>query len=170
MKDLTTRQRFHKLAAVALNSILPRDLSQSVLPTTRSIAFFHILNFFLKGILISTSNNAYHHSAFVETEMTTNLVSRATWVESQGYQNQGDKSRAEEVKKWKEKCKPGNAQNTNSNLLEPLTLISLSAKSFCCQGSHCTYAFIDRLTTFPCNLQLTVTINMPSLMKELQCM
>ena len=34
--------------------------------------------------------------------MNTNLDSRATWVENQSYQNQEDKSTAEDVKKWKE--------------------------------------------------------------------
>ena len=57
---------------------------------------------FLNGILTSTSNNAYHHSAFIETEMTTDLDSKTSWAETQGYQYQGDKSTVEEVNKWKE--------------------------------------------------------------------
>ena len=57
---------------------------------------------FLNGILISTSNNAYHHSAFLETEMTTDLDSKTTWTELQGYQYHGDKSTVEEVNQWKE--------------------------------------------------------------------
>ena len=81
---------------------LPRDLSQFVLPKTCSTIFFHIADVFLNGILISTSNNAYHHSAFIETEMTTDLDSKTTWVESQDSQYQGDKSTVEEVNKCKE--------------------------------------------------------------------
>ena len=34
--------------------------------------------------------------------MTTDLDSKPTWAEIQGYQYQGDKSTVEEVKKWKE--------------------------------------------------------------------
>ena len=132
---------------------------------------FSLAEVFLHGILISTSNNAYHHSTFIETEMTTDLDSETTWAETQGYQYQGDKSTVEEIYKWKKKnSSKENAQKTNSNLLEPLTLVSLSAKSFCCQAPDCTYAFIDRATTFPYNLQLKKTINLWSLLKELQCL
>ena len=55
---------------------------------------------FLNGILISSSNNAYHHSAFVETEMTTDLDAKATWAETQGYQYQADKSNEKSVNEW----------------------------------------------------------------------
>ena len=34
--------------------------------------------------------------------MTTDLDSKTTWAEAQGYQYQGDKSTVEEVNKWKE--------------------------------------------------------------------
>ena len=57
---------------------------------------------FLNWILISTSNNAYHHSAFIETKKTTDLDSKTTWAKTQGYQNRGDKSTVREVNKLKE--------------------------------------------------------------------
>ena len=126
---------------------------------------------FLNEILVSTSNNAFLHSAFTETEMTTDLDSERTWAKTQGYQYQGDKNTIEEVKKWKEETSSKEiAQKTNSNLLEPLILISLSVKSFCFQAPHCTYAFKDRATTFPYNPYLKATINLSSLLKKLQCL
>ena len=128
----------------------PAEGSIPVCFTNTLHSLFSHAEVFLNGILISTSNNAYHHSAFIETEMTTDLDSKTTWAETQGYQYQGDKSTVEEVNEWKEKLKQGKC--ANSNLLEPVTLTSLSAKSFCCQASHCTYALIDRATTFPYNL------------------
>ena len=63
---------------------------------------------FLNGILISTSNNSYHHSVFIETEMTTDLDSKTTWAENKGYQHRGNKSTVEEVNKCvEEKFKQG---------------------------------------------------------------
>ena len=56
----------------------------------------------MNGILISSSNNACHHSAFVETEMTTDLDANATWAETQGYQYQADKSNEKSVNEWNE--------------------------------------------------------------------
>ena len=73
---------------------------------------------FLNGILISTSNNAYHHSAVIETEMTTGLDPKTTWAETQGYQYQGDKSTVEEVNKWEEeKFKRGKCTKNKLNLV-----------------------------------------------------
>lgn len=68
---------------------------------------------FLNGILVSSSNNAYHHSAFVETEMTTDLDAKHTWAESQGYQYQADKSSEDSINRWKdEKMRQGkNSKN-----------------------------------------------------------
>ena len=65
-------------------------------------SLFSLVEVFLNGILISTTNNAYQHSAFIETEKTTDLDSKTTWAETQGYQYQGHKSTVEEVNKWKE--------------------------------------------------------------------
>ena len=80
-------------------------------PAERSIPFcctnnmlhsiFLLAEVFLNGILISTSNIAYHNSAFIETETTTDLDSKTTWAETQGYQQQGDKHTVEDVNKWK---------------------------------------------------------------------
>ena len=40
---------------------------------------------YLKGKLISHSNNCYLHSAFIETELTTDTEGRKTWAKCQGY-------------------------------------------------------------------------------------
>ena len=40
---------------------------------------------YLNGKLISHSNNCYLHSAFVETELTTDTDSEASWAKCQGY-------------------------------------------------------------------------------------
>ena len=56
---------------------------------------------FIDGILVSSSNNAYHHAAFIETEMTTDLDAKATWARCQGYEYQADKTSEEELAKWK---------------------------------------------------------------------
>ena len=73
---------------------------------------------FLDGILVSTSNNAYHHAAFVETELTTDLDAKATWARCQGYEYQADKSTEEEIEKWKdEKCKEAKASKNKLKLV-----------------------------------------------------
>ena len=73
---------------------------------------------FQNGILISTSNNAFQHLAFTETEMTTDLDSKTTWAETQGYQYQGYKSTVEEVNKWKEeKFKQGKCTKNKLKLV-----------------------------------------------------
>ena len=65
-----------------------------------------------------TSSNAYHHSAFIETEMTSYLDSWTTRTETQGYQYQGDKSTVEEVNKWKEwKLKQGKCSKNKLKLV-----------------------------------------------------
>ena len=51
--------------------------------TLRSL-FSHV-ELFLKGKLICSSNNNYHHAAFVETELTTDPVNKRTWTVCQGY-------------------------------------------------------------------------------------
>ena len=40
---------------------------------------------FLNGKLISSSDNNYHHLAFIETELTTDFASKRTWAPCQGY-------------------------------------------------------------------------------------
>ena len=65
-------------------------------------SLFSHAELFLNGILISSSNNAYHHSAFVETELTTDLNAKAKWAETQSYQYQADKSNEKSVNEWNE--------------------------------------------------------------------
>ena len=73
---------------------------------------------FLNGILISTSNNAYNHSAFIATKLTTHLGSKTIWTETQGNQYQGDKSTVEEVNKWKvEKFQQGKCTKNKHKLV-----------------------------------------------------
>ena len=87
----------------------PAEVSIPVCSTDNTLhSLFSHAEILLNGILISTSNNAYHHSAFFETEVTTDLDSKTTWAETPGYQYQGDKSIVEEVNKWtEEKLKQG---------------------------------------------------------------
>ena len=40
---------------------------------------------YLNGKLISHSNNCYLHSAFIETELTTDTEGKGTWAKCQGY-------------------------------------------------------------------------------------
>ena len=55
---------------------------------------------FLTGKLISSSNNNYHHLAFVETELTTDIASKRTWAPCQGYRYRAnDKANAEAKEK-----------------------------------------------------------------------
>ena len=53
---------------------------------------------FLNGKLISSSNNNYHHLAFIETELTTDFGSKYTWAPCQGYRYRADAKSSREVK------------------------------------------------------------------------
>ena len=46
---------------------------------------FSHAEFYLNGKLISHSNNCYLHSAFIETELTTDTEGKETWAKCQGY-------------------------------------------------------------------------------------
>ena len=52
---------------------------------------------FLNGKLISSSNN-YHHLAFIETELTTDIGSKLTWAPCQGYRYRANEKSSQEVK------------------------------------------------------------------------
>ena len=57
---------------------------------------FSQVEMFLNGRLISSSNNNYHHCAFIETELTTDTASKRKWVPCQGYRYRAnDKAKAE---------------------------------------------------------------------------
>ena len=100
---------------------------------------------FLNGILISTSNNDYHHSALIETEMTTDLDSKTTWAETQGYQYQGDKSTVE-VSKWKEKFKQGKCTKNKLKLVGAPHIYFFECEKLLLPGVTL------QATTFPYNL------------------
>ena len=51
--------------------------------------FSHV-ELFLNGKLISSSNNNYHHAAFVEIELTPDTEGKQTWAQCQGYRYTGD--------------------------------------------------------------------------------
>ena len=63
-------------------------------------SLFSHVEMFLNGKLISSSNNNYHHLAFIQTELTTDIGSKKTWVHCQGYRYRGQ---AEDNEKEKEK-------------------------------------------------------------------
>ena len=46
--------------------------------------------------------NARHPSAFVGTEMTTDLTAKAPWANPQGYHYKADESNEKSVNEWKE--------------------------------------------------------------------
>ena len=52
--------------------------------TTLHTLFSHA-ELYLNGKLISHSNNCYLHSAFIETELTTDTEGKETWAKCQGY-------------------------------------------------------------------------------------
>ena len=61
-------------------------------------SLFSHVELFLNGKLISSSNNNYHPAAFVETELTTDPVSKSTWTVCQGYRHRPNKEKHLEVK------------------------------------------------------------------------
>ena len=97
-----------------------KTTAQGMLPVCFTNNTLHSLfshaELFLNGILISSSNNAYHHSGFVETELTPDLDAKATWAETQGYQYQADKSNEKSVNEWNEEMM-GKRTKTSWNLL-----------------------------------------------------
>ena len=61
-------------------------------------SLFSHVELFPNGKLISSSNNNYHHAAFVETELTTDPVSKRTWTVCQGYRYRANKEKNLEVR------------------------------------------------------------------------
>ena len=62
----------------------PGDFDAVFSNNTLHTLFSHA-ELYLNGKLISHSNNCYLHSAFVETELTTDTDSKASWAKCQGY-------------------------------------------------------------------------------------
>ena len=61
-------------------------------------SLFPQVELYLNGKLISSSNNNYHHLAFIETELTTDLASKLTWAPCQGYKYRANDKANREVK------------------------------------------------------------------------
>ena len=61
-------------------------------------SLFSHVELFLNGKLISSSNNNYHHAAFVETEWTKDTMSKKTWASCQSYQYRPNKQKIFEIK------------------------------------------------------------------------
>ena len=61
-------------------------------------SLFSHVQLFLNGKLISSSNNNYHHAAFVETELTSDTEGKQTWAQCQGYRYRGDTKQYAEQK------------------------------------------------------------------------
>ena len=64
--------------------VKPADVDMTFVNNTLHSLFSHV-EMLLNGKLISTSKNNYHHLAFIETELTTDLASKLTWAPCQGY-------------------------------------------------------------------------------------
>ena len=67
----------------------------------------------LNGKLISSSNNNYHHAAFVEPELTSDTEGKQTWAQCQGYRYRGD---AKQYAEEKEKVKDAFTKRGNYNI------------------------------------------------------
>lgn len=66
------------------DKLKPGALNLTFANNTLHSLFSHV-EMFLNGKLISSSNNNYHHLAFIETELTTDMGSKHTWAHCQGY-------------------------------------------------------------------------------------
>ena len=63
------------------------DGSENIIFANNTLHYlFSHVELFLIEKLISRSNNNYHHSAFVEIELSTVTTSKDTWARCQGYQ------------------------------------------------------------------------------------
>ena len=77
----------------------PADVELTSANKTLHSLFSHV-EMFLNGKLISTSNNNYHHLAFIETELTADIASKRTWAPCHGYRYRtNDKANAEAKEK-----------------------------------------------------------------------
>ena len=61
-------------------------------------SLFSLVEMFLNGKLISSSNNNYHHLAFIETELTTDIGGKLTWAPCKGYRYRANAKSSQEVK------------------------------------------------------------------------
>ena len=75
----------------------PADVDLTFANNTLQSLFSHV-EMFLNGKLISSSNNNYHHLAFIETELTTDIGSKLTWAPCQGYRYRANAKSSQEGK------------------------------------------------------------------------
>ena len=75
----------------------PGDVDITFANNTLHSLFSHV-EMFLNGKLISSSNNNYHHLAFIETELATDVGSKNTWAQCQGYRYRANEKENHETK------------------------------------------------------------------------
>ena len=76
------------------------DASKVIFSNNTLHSLFSQVELYLNGVLISDSNNTYHHRSFIETELTTNDDSKKTWAECQGYCYNPDPEDARKTLEW----------------------------------------------------------------------
>ena len=75
------------------------DGSENIIFANNTLhSLFSHVELFLNENVISSSNNNYHHSAFVGTELSTDTTSKDTWAHCQGYRYRGDKTKNAAIK------------------------------------------------------------------------
>ena len=77
--------------------VKPADVDLTFANNTLHSLFSHA-EMFLTGKLISSSNNNYNHLALIETELTTDIASKLTWAQCQGYKYRANGKANQEVK------------------------------------------------------------------------
>ena len=79
------------------DKIKPADVDLTITNNILHSLFSHV-ELFLDGKLVSSSNNNYHHLAYIETELTTDIASKMTWAQCQGYHYRANEKSNEELK------------------------------------------------------------------------
>ena len=79
------------------DKIKPADVDLTFANNILHSLFSHV-ELFLDGKLVSSSNNNYHHLAYIETELTTDIASNMTWAQCQGYHYRANEKSNEELK------------------------------------------------------------------------
>ena len=67
------------------SAVVKKDEASKVIFANNSHhSLFSQYEVYLNGVLVSDSNNSYHHRAFIETELTTCSKSKSSWTQCQG--------------------------------------------------------------------------------------
>ena len=85
---------------VGKDRVKASDASKVIFANNALHSLFSQVEVYANGILISDSNNSYHHRAFLETELTTNSDSKETWAACQGYSYDSDPSSDANQSEW----------------------------------------------------------------------